>query len=318
MEFTNQVIGVLMGGLSPEREVSLLSGINVYEALKRKGLNVKRLVVDDPDDLIDALAEIDIVFPCLHGGIGEDGTLQLLFEVMDKPYAGSVPLACATAMNKIYAKRAFERANLPTPAHIQKGNESWENFQSRVHSELEFPVVIKPVEEGSSIGVHILKSADAFVEKCQVVKGIHGAFFVEQFMRGKEITVGVLRVDGEDRALTPIELRPKNEFYDYEAKYTEGMTEFMIPAEADEALTNEIKRISLEAHHAIGCFGFSRVDIMLNDENEPFILEVNTLPGMTNTSDLPMAAKAEGIDFDELCVMMLETAFEKAEIIESV
>lgn len=308
MEMKKQVIGILMGGLSPEREVSLNSGKKVAESLLRTGHDVRSLIVDDPDDLIAALNGIDILFPVLHGGIGEDGTLQLLFEVMGIPYAGSQPLACATAMNKLHSKKVFSRAHLQIPAFLEKGKESWNVFAERVEKELGFPCVVKPINEGSSVGVHIIRNRSVFIETCKAVQKEFDGFFVEQFIEGKEITVGILRIAEKDVALTPIELRPKNDFYDYEAKYTPGMTEFIIPAEIDEETTHLVKEISEKAHEALGCFGFSRVDLILDGDNEVFVLEVNTLPGMTETSDLPQAAEAQGISFDELCQLMLRTA----------
>ncbi len=312
MDFRRERIGVLMGGLSPEREVSLRSGQNVYEALIRQGYRAERLVVDDPDKLIDALKGIDLLFPVLHGGIGEDGTLQLLFEMMSIPYAGSQPLACATAMNKLVAKRAFNRAHLQTPLHLEMGNESWDIFKERVSRELGFPCVVKPVSQGSSVGIQIIKEKTKLISACKVVQKEFGNFFVERYIAGTEVTVGILRVNGEDRALPPIELRPKNEFYDYSAKYTPGMTEFIIPAELSRVTLNQIKKMSLAAHETLGCFGFSRVDLRVDSDNEIFILEVNTIPGMTSTSDLPMAAEAAGISFDELTHLMLQTAIEKS------
>jgi D-alanine-D-alanine ligase len=311
MEMNDKIIGVLMGGLSPERDVSLVSGKNVYESLIRTGHNARSLIVDDPDMLIEALNGIDVLFPVLHGGIGEDGTLQLLFEVMGIPYAGSQPLACATAMNKLHSKRALTRAHLQTPAYLEKGEESWKVFAKRVTGELGFPCVVKPINEGSSVGIHIVKSSDEFVDCCKKVEMDYAGFFVEQFIQGKEITVGILRIVNDDVALPPIELRPKNEFYDYEAKYTPGMTEFIIPAEIDDQTSALIKDIGQQAHVALGCSGFSRVDIMLDENNEIYILEVNTTPGMTETSDLPQAAEAQGISFDQLCELMLRTALLK-------
>ena len=306
-------VGVLMGGLSPEREVSLRSGENVYRALKRRGYRAEKLVFDDPDALIDQLTGVDVVFNCLHGGIGEDGTIQLLLELLNRPYTGSGPLACALAMDKLAAKREFRRAGLLTPPHVERTPQedspnAWEDWAATVEKELGFPCVVKPVREGSSVGVHIVSNREALIEAARQTQQEFGAFFVERFMEGKEITAGILRVEGEDRALPLLELRAKCEFYNYEAKYTPGMTEFILPAELDKKTTKRTQEASLRAHQALGCFGYSRVDLRVTPGGEPYVLEVNTLPGMTETSDLPKAAQAIGISFEELVERMLETA----------
>ncbi len=304
-------IGVLMGGISPEREVSLKSGQNVYEALRRRGYRAYALVLDTPDQIIPALAGIDIAFLCLHGGIGEDGTIQALLEILGIPYVGSGVLACALAMNKLQAKRIFVSQKLPTAVWVEYTEELWPDWQERVSAQIGFPCVVKPVREGSSIGVHIVHTAAELIPACQATQSEFGEFFVERFIPGKEITAGILRIDGVDRALPLIELRPHREFYDYIAKYTPGECEFIIPAELDAETTARVQELALHAHRALGCFGFSRVDLRLTPQNEPYLLEVNTLPGMTDTSDLPKAAAAMGIAFDDLVERMLLTALEK-------
>ncbi len=300
-----------MGGISPEREVSLKSGQNVYEALRRRGYRAYALVLDTPDQIIPALAGIDIAFLCLHGGIGEDGTIQALLEILGIPYVGSGVLACALAMNKLQAKRIFVSQKLPTAVWVEYTEELWPDWQERVSAQIGFPCVVKPVREGSSIGVHIVHTAAELIPACQATQSEFGEFFVERFIPGKEITAGILRIDGVDRALPLIELRPHREFYDYIAKYTPGECEFIIPAELDAETTARVQELALHAHRALGCFGFSRVDLRLTPQNEPYLLEVNTLPGMTDTSDLPKAAAAMGIAFDDLVERMLLTALEK-------
>ncbi|MCX8103085.1 MAG: D-alanine--D-alanine ligase [Candidatus Bipolaricaulota bacterium] len=311
MNLKRKRIGVLMGGLSSERDVSLRSGRNVYEALIRLGYRAHAIVLDHPDQIVPALGEIDIAFLCLHGGIGEDGTLQALLEVLEIPYVGSGVLACALAMNKVQAKRIFVSHKLPTAPWVEYSGELWPDWQESVTAQLGFPCVVKPVREGSSVGVHIVHTAEELIPACQATQAEFGEFFVERFIPGKEITAGILRLDGEDRALPLIELRPHREFYDYIAKYTPGACEFIIPAELDAETTERVQQLALQAHKILGCFGFSRVDIRVSPQNEPYLLEVNTLPGMTNTSDLPKAAAAMGIRFDELVERMLLTAVEK-------
>lgn len=308
MDLKRKRVGVLMGGLSAEREVSLRSGENVYRALRHRGYTAEKLVFDDPDALIDQLTGVDVVFNCLHGGIGEDGTIQLLLELLHRPYTGSGPLACALALDKLAAKREFHRAGLPTPPHVEHRGEDWEEWARGVTEKLGFPCVVKPVREGSSVGVHIVHTPEELIEAAQATQREYGELFVEEFIPGKEITAGILRIDGEDRALPLIELRAECEFYNYEAKYTPGMTEFLIPAELSEDTTKRVQELSLQAHRALGCFGYSRVDLRVTPEGEPYVLEVNALPGMTETSDLPKAAQAAGIPFDDLVERMLETA----------
>ena len=311
MELKRKKIGILMGGLSAERDVSLRSGHNVYEALLRKGYKAIKIQLDSTDQIIPNLGKIDIVFSCLHGGIGEDGTLHALFEILEFPYVGSGVLACALAMNKLQTKRIFTSQGLRTAPWVEYQGQSWDEWNARVLDEIKIPCVVKPVAEGSSLGVRIIRDENKLVEACQATQSEYGNFFVEKFIAGKEITTGILRIDGEDKALPLIELKPKREFYDYIAKYTPGMTEFIIPANLDATKTQQIQEMCLRAHQALGCFGFSRVDLRLDEDGEPYLLEVNTLPGMTDTSDLPMAAKASGIGFDELVEKMLYTAVER-------
>lgn len=310
MELTGARIGVLMGGLSGEREVSLRSGENVHQALVRGGYPAEQLVLDDPDALIDQLTEIDLAFNCLHGGIGEDGTVQLLLELLSRPYSGSRPLACIQAMDKLAAKRAFEAAGLLTPPHMEYSGQKWEMWAEGVGQTLGFPCVVKPVREGSTLGVQIVDDPDRLIRAAQSAHGDYGELFVERYVPGIEVTTGILRIRGEDRALIPVELRPKGDFYDYEAKYTPGMTEFIVPADLQHETSQTVQESSLEAHRALGCFGFSRVDMRVTPDNDVYVLEVNTAPGMTRTSDLPKSAEAAGIPFDDLVEHMLRTAIE--------
>jgi len=298
-----------MGGLSGEREVSLSSGRNVEAALRSQGYHTDAIVLDDPDDLVDQLTDVDVVFNCLHGGTGEDGTLQLLFELFDRPYTGSGPLACAWAMDKLASKGEFSRIGLATPGHVEhREGLDWAEWEERVGRELGYPCVAKPVREGSSLGVDIVQTPDALIEAAQGIQSEFGEFFAERFIDGQEITAGVLRVEGEDRALPLVEMRAKTEFYDYEAKYTPGMTEFIVPAELDDDTTRGAQQAALAAHQALGCFGFSRVDMRVTADGTVHVLELNTVPGMTATSDLPQAAEADGMPLEQLVEQMLQSA----------
>lgn len=313
MDLQRKRIGVLMGGFSGEREVSLSSGEQVYQALRRRGYTAERVDINDADQLVSQLAQVQMAFICLHGGFGEDGTLQLLLELLNIPYVGSRPLACALAMDKLAAKRRFQQAKLPTAPWLEYRREPWAIWSERVMEKTGYPCVVKPIREGSSLGIRMVHVAEELIPACAATKREYGDFFSESFIAGKEITAGILDIDGVERALPLLELHPQREFYDYEAKYTPGLTEFIIPAALDAATTRKAQKISLKAHQTLGCRGFSRVDLRVTEDNEIFLLEINTMPGMTPTSDLPQAAEAAGISFDELVERMLQTATEKLE-----
>ncbi|HED03695.1 MAG TPA: D-alanine--D-alanine ligase, partial [Candidatus Fraserbacteria bacterium] len=267
--------------------------------------------LDDPDRLISQLQPVQIVFNCLHGGSGEDGTVQLLLELLGISYTGSPPLACALAMDKLAAKKAFQQAGLPTPRWLAYRRGPWAAWSERVAQTIGYPCVVKPVRQGSSFGVWIVSAPEELISACAAVKREYTEFFIETYIPGREITVGILALEGRERALPLLELRPKSGFYDYQAKYSAGLTEFIIPAQLDAQTTQHIQGLSLKAHQALGCQGFSRVDLRVTEEGEAFILEVNTVPGLTSTSDLPQAAQAAGLSFAQLVEAMLLTAQQK-------
>ena len=303
------MIGVLAGGDSSEREVSLISGQRVDSALRDLGERCELIEIDNLDDLVQGLRGIDTAFICLHGGAGEDGTVQMLLDVMGIPYCGSRALASALAMDKARAKTTLRSKRIPVPeACVYQPGEPMEEFCREVIEKLSFPVVLKPCRQGSSIGVTILSEESELMAAATEVLSRFGSLLIEEYIPGHELTVGVLRHNGKDEVLPVVEIRAQDRFFDYEAKYTEGRTQFVIPAKLDEGLTSRVQETSLAAHHAIGCYGFSRVDLRLSKDGIPFVLEVNTVPGMTPTSDLPQAAAARGITFSELVRIMLETA----------
>lgn len=321
MDWKNINIGVLMGGWSAEREVSLNSGQNVFDALISRGYQAVALDVVNPDDLLPALVDVDIVFNCLHGGMGEDGTLHALFDVIGIPYTGSPMLACALAMDKVRSKQAFQHARLIVPEFVQGISPKQKNFTKwckETLDQLSLPVVVKPVREGSSVGVHIIRDPADFGPACLSVAREYEHYMVETFIEGKEITAGILHYNGQAQALPLLELRPKRNFYDYQAKYTPGMTEFIIPATLDDATTKQVQTDALKAFEALDCHGFARVDFRVSEQNECFVLEVNTLPGMTNTSDLPQMAEAAGISFELLVEYILKTADKPSQIHQQV
>lgn len=287
-------IGVLMGGMSAEREISLKSGMAVYNALLQKGYNA--VVVDVGRDAAKKIVQknIDAAFIALHGKYGEDGAIQGLLEIMGIPYTGSDIQASSLAMNKILAKKIFMLNKIPTPefAMVCRGG---------VAPPMKMPLIVKPNSQGSTIGVTVAK------DKTDLVKAVKQAFkfddtvLIERFIKGRELTVGIL--NGE--ALPVVEIRPKNKIYDFNAKYTKGMTEYIAPALLPKALEKKAQGIALKAFNSLGCSGAARVDIMLGEKNKPYVLEVNTIPGMTELSLLPKAAACAGINFPELVEKIL-------------
>ena len=304
-----KTIGVLMGGLSGEREVSFRSGENCLRALLSRGYRAVRIdAVRDIAQRIDEV-EVEVAFLALHGRYGEDGTIQGLLEMMGIPYTGSGVLASALGMNKIAAKKVVRGSGLPTPDYREIGmEEPAAAVAAGIEADLGLPVMLKPVEEGSSLGVFKCKDASGLTASIERGRTEFGAMFAERFVPGREITVGVLERNGRPEALPILELVPKNEFYDYEAKYTEGMTEFVLPARLDPAVYAEAEWVAVGAFAAVGCRGYARVDIMVDQEGVPWFVEVNTLPGMTNTSDLPAQARAAGISYEDLVETILLTA----------
>ena len=303
-------IAVLMGGTSGERAVSLRSGRNVLNALRRQGLEAEGLDPADPD-FVERLMRggFDIAFIALHGRGGEDGTIQGLLEVLGIPYTGSGVLASALAMNKVAAKRIFLSTGVPTPkfATIDPGGDIELQCQEAVEL-LGLPIVVKPTSEGSSLGVTIVRSAEDLPAVVRKTIAEYRDVFLEEFIPGREVTVGVLGTGDGAWALPILELRPKKEFYDYEAKYTRGETEFVIPARVGRRVEKKVKELALKVHRLIGCRGFSRVDLVIKDSRRPYVLEINTLPGLTDMSDLPAEAEAVGISYDELVFRILANA----------
>jgi len=303
-------ICVLMGGRSGERDVSLRSGQRVFDSLKSQGFNV--ISMDLEDDLISSLKreKVDVVYNILHGQFGEDGTVQGLLEMAKIPYTGSKVLASALAMNKLAAKRVFQAVGVPTPRYEEVDVYSdIKQEVEKIKKNIPFPLVLKPTSEGSSLGVILIKNGDGFEEILAKSVAEYKDVFVEEFVAGQEVTVGIIGKNSDLQALPILELVSKNEFYDFEAKYTEGMTEFILPARLAEPIYNKTQEIALAAHKALGCYGVSRVDILVNKDGQPYVNEVNSIPGMTDRSDLPAEAAHAGISFDQLVVKILESAY---------
>jgi D-alanine-D-alanine ligase len=300
-------IVVVCGWVSREREVSLRSGRKIYDALLKKGYNVT--LVDPKIEGWKPVLDGDIVFIALHGKPGEDGTIQGLLETFGIPYTGSGVMASSLAMNKVVSKKIFIASGIPTPRYVSLEDfNSIDRFVSSAIESIGLPLVVKPVSEGSSIGVSIVRDRKDLDDIVMDTVDKFGDIFIEEYIEGREITVGILDVDGRLIALPILELVPKKEFYDYTAKYTSGMTEFIIPARMKEEKYRLAQDLAVKAHKALGCIGFSRVDLVTDKDDNPYVLEVNTIPGMTDLSDLPAMAKAYGIEYEDLVEIMLYSA----------
>ena len=260
----------------------------------------------DPDKTIATKLQregIDVVFNALHGKWGEDGAVQGLLEFVGIPYTGSGILASSLSMNKVIARLLFRNAGLKVTPGVQITRDSFDTFHV---GDLPFPlpVVVKPTSEGSSIGINIVHTPEDMPAALQEVANCGDDALIEQFVAGREINVAILN----DRALGAIEIKPAEEFYNYAAKYTAGTTQYLYPAPVNEALYEELLVVGLAAHRALGCSGVSRVDTIVTEDGEIYVLEVNTLPGMTSTSLVPKIAKGLGISFEELCEQILMDA----------
>ncbi|HYS42915.1 MAG TPA: D-alanine--D-alanine ligase [Geobacteraceae bacterium] len=300
-ELKTKKIGVLMGGLSAEREVSLNSGAAVHKALLNRGFDA--VAIDVGRDVAKVLARelVEVAFICLHGRLGEDGAVQGLLEVMGIPYTGSGVMASALAMNKIFAKTVFQANGLTVaPYRVVRRGEQLDP------ASLDFPlpIVIKPSQEGSSVGVSIVKQEAGIGPALAEAFRYDDEALAEQFIKGREIQVGILA----DRALGAIEIVPKNEFYDFEAKYTAGMAEHILPAPLPGPLYEKVLKEGEKAHAALGCSDYSRVDFLVTEAGECFLLEVNTLPGMTALSLLPEIAGGAGLSFEDLVERIILSA----------
>jgi len=302
--FKDKRVGVLLGGLSNEREISLRSGKAVAEGLRKKGYTVIEIDVDPslPEKLKSE--EIDVAFIVLHGRYGEDGAVQGLLEMMRIPYTGSGILASAVALDKILTKRVLQERGFLTPSFAYfDTNQTTAKAFARSFS-LSYPVIVKPASEGSTIGITIVKEALSLETALLAAAEYDSKILVEEFVKGVEVTAGVL--NGEPLPL--IEVVPKSGFYDFQSKYTKGATEYILPARIPDGLSREIQEITMEICQELGCEGMSRADYIVDAEERPFFLEINTIPGMTETSLIPKAAAHAGISFEDLVEKILDSS----------
>lgn len=294
-------VAVLMGGTAAERAVSLRSGAAVYEALKRKGVDA--IAIDVTGNPIDALLEhkVDRVFNIIHGRGGEDGVLQGVLEAMKIPYTGSGVMASALSMDKLRTKLCWQGFGLVTPRwHLLKD----EGDIDPCIEKLGFPVIVKPAQEGSSIGMSKAKDRNELVEALALAASYRCDVYAEAWVTGKEYTVAIL--NGE--ALPPIRLETPNEFYDYEAKYAATTTQYHCPCGLGQDQEEQLKKLAETASQVVGVKGWARVDVFIDNSGQYQLIEINTVPGMTDHSLVPMAARQAGIDFDDLVWRVLETS----------
>jgi D-alanine-D-alanine ligase len=294
-------VAVLLGGKSAEREVSLKSGGMVLKALRSKGVDAHPFDPKERDVLDLAKERFDRVFIALHGRFGEDGTLQGVLEWLGIPYTGSGVLASALAMDKLRTKRLWAAEGLPTAPYEVLGKDT--NLRAAA-KRLGTPLFVKPASEGSSVGMSKVRKAADLEEAYALAVNYDPVVLAEKFIDGPELTVAIL---GE-RVLPIIRIETPREFYDYEAKYLADDTRYLIPCGLAAKKEKEIQALCLRAFRSLGCRGWGRVDLMLDKRGRPFLLEVNTAPGMTDHSLVPMAAKAVGIPYEDLCVKILEGA----------
>ena len=301
----NKKIAVICGGPSSEREVSLRSAKNVFGALKRLGYSNVELI-DIDKNIAQTLLErkIDIVYNAMHGRFGEDGCMQGLLEILEIPYTGCGVTASSVCMNKDYTKNVLKNFDIPLIKSVLVKRD--ENYEDKIKN-LRYPLMLKPVSEGSSIGMFKVSDEREMRECFKKSLEYNQDVLVEEYLDGKSLTVGVLENGDEMFATEILEFRTKTEWYDFEAKYTAGMTEFILPAELSDEMTEKVKEIAVKTFKACGCRGVSRVDFLVSDD-VPYVLEVNTSPGMTDLSDLPAQSKAMGIDYDNLVQIILNGA----------
>lgn len=294
-------VAVLMGGKAAEREVSLKSGQAVTIALQSQGIDATALDVKSLEDIQSVAQDYDRAFIALHGRWGEDGVVQAILEDLGVPYTGSGMAASAVAMDKLRTKWMWLGAGLPTPKFIWVSDLLPLEIDS---FSIPFPVIVKPSHEGSSIGMRKVINKAELVDAVAFAQQYDSEVLIEQWITGREYTVGVLN----NRALPLIELKTTHDFYDFEAKYQSNDTQYICPCDLDSETQQNIQALVLKAFNVIGAKGWGRVDLMLDECNQPWLIELNSVPGMTDHSLVPMAAKATGLSFEKLVLEILQTA----------
>lgn len=304
-------IGVLMGGYSSEREISLKSGRAIYEALKAQECDVIPVDIKEEDEekILNLILEskIDLAFIALHGQLGEDGRIQSILEKAHIPYTGSGVKASRLALNKIESQNIFKKNDINVPAYVTLSRNNSVDLDAIIDELGDFPLVVKPSHEGSSIGITIVTQKEQWPKALDLAWSYASDILVERYIQGREVTVGIL----DQTALPVVEICPHREFFDFTAKYEKGVTDYIVPAPMPHNQTVVLQDLALKSHRILGCSDFSRVDFILDENWVPYVLEVNTIPGFTATSLLPKAAAEAGIPFDELVFRLTELAYGK-------
>lgn len=308
-------VAVLQGGRSLERQVSLRSGARVEDALARLGHEV--VGIDVAHDLVERLREtpFDVAFVALHGRDGEDGTVQELLEVLGIPYTGSGIASCIRSWDKVLAKHEMRAAGIPTPDFYAFGETAFKELGAAavlpaIEERLDFPIVVKPAAQGSALGIKFARTAADVPTALVSAFSYDQKVLLERHVQGRDLAVSIVETDGEAQVLPVVEaVPPEDAFYDFEARYSIGRTEFEVPAAIGDELTARAQALALEVWHLFGCAGFGRVDLMLESATEElYVLETNPIPGLTETSLLPQAAEAAGVSFDEVIDRILQAA----------
>ena len=295
---------VLMGGMSTEREISLKTGAAVASGLAEAGHQVSTYKLSaEPGKAVrdfvasGELADCDVVFIALHGGEGEDGRIQALLDLVSKPYTGSGVLASALCMDKTVSKILFERYGIPTPEWFEiSAGAARRDARAKIAGIGGYPTVVKPVDQGSTIGISIIEDENGLERGIALAEKYSQRLVFERYIPGRELSVAIVG----DQVFPVIEIVPEDGFYDYERKYTKGKSSYHCPAEIDVEVSKRISDLALAAYRALGCEGFARVDLRLGEDGAPYFLEINTVPGMTETSLVPMGAAVSGYSFSEL------------------
>ena len=306
-KFQNKKIAVLYGGISEEREVSLRSGENVYKALTSfKEIKDNCILIDVKNhyELVEILKKekVEYCYNILHGSFGEDGSIQGLLDCLNIKYTGENTLVSSVCMNKVYTKRIWQSSKVPTADFILLKDIVNEN------NKIVFPLILKPISNGSSVGVSLIKTKKEFEEAIKKIEEISD-YFIEPYIKGKEITVGLVRENNGIFTLPILGINTKNEIYDYDAKYKPGKTELEVPAKIDKKTEKKVIEICSLAYEVLGCEGLCRIDAIIDENNKVYLMEVNTQGGMTNTSDIPAMAKSVNIEFEDIVLYVLNLCY---------
>lgn len=310
-KFQNKKIAVLYGGVSEEREVSLRSGQNIYDALTSfSELKNNCILIDVKNhyELVEILKKekIEYCYNILHGTFGEDGSIQGLLDCLNIKYTGENTLVSSVCMNKVYTKRIWQSSNIPTADFVLL-KDIFEDIHKK-ENKINFPLILKPISNGSSVGVSLIKNKKEFEEAIKKIEKISD-YFIEPYIKGKEITVGLVRENKGIYTFPILGINTKNEIYDYDAKYTAGKTELEVPAKIEKDIEKKVIEICSSAYNILGCEGLCRIDAIIDENDKIYLMEVNTQSGMTNTSDIPAMAKSVNIKFEDIALYVLGLSY---------